>query len=68
MTLDTVRTVPERSSPDDRATAHADGSPTLSPRVIEVSDRRLEQVAEYVDDAEREVRFERRGDRTYLVA
>lgn len=61
MAIDTVRTGHDRD--DDR------DHPTLSPRVIEVSDLPPAHVSEYARDSERtEVYLERKGGQTYLIA
>lgn len=61
MAIDTVRTTPDRDASQD--------APTVSPRVIEVSDLPADHVSEYVRDSDRsEVYLERKGGETYLVA
>lgn len=61
MAIDTVRTAPDRDEEQDR--------PTLSPRIIEVSNLPPAHVSEYARDSERtEVYLERKGGETYLIA
>jgi hypothetical protein len=60
MAIDTVRTTPDHDQQQDE--------PRVSPRVIEVSDLRPEQVSRYARESDREVYLERKGGETYLVA
>lgn len=61
MAIDTVRTGPDH---DDQQ-----GDPTVSPRIIEVTDLPPEDLSEFARKSDRaEVYLERKGGDTYLVA